>query len=162
MAGLGEPMTYDVKMQKPTDLQSAMSLASLNSILSEIIKSCQIPLCKETSISFMQVASSKIIFRKSTWRKIFGEFLWILPNGLMLLKIQINFRFGYIPEFLIPNLSWIRSQAKKESCSSYFSSITTKFPYFLSKWSYFIFAPQIHWLFGARKIIWKIKSTPAR
>jgi hypothetical protein len=66
MAGLGEPMTYDVKMQKPTDLQSAMSLASLNSILSEIIKSCQIPLCKETSISFMQVASSKIIFRKST------------------------------------------------------------------------------------------------
>jgi hypothetical protein len=36
-------------------------------------------------------------------RKNFGEFLGIVPNHLMPLKIQTNFGFGFVLEILIQN-----------------------------------------------------------
>jgi hypothetical protein len=47
------------------------------------------------------VSQYKFIVLKIMSRKIFGEFMEIFLKGLSLFKIQSNFNFELIPEFLI-------------------------------------------------------------
>jgi hypothetical protein len=71
--------------------------------LLQIQSSSKISPCEETSINSIQVVPTKNIFMKIIVRKNFSEFLGILPNHLIIL-IQTNFRFGFVPEILIQNL----------------------------------------------------------
>jgi hypothetical protein len=74
----------------------------------QIVKSCPIPPCEETSISSIQVVSSKNIFMNITTINNFGEFLVIFQNHLMPLKFQTKFKFGYLLDFLIQSLPNLR------------------------------------------------------
>jgi hypothetical protein len=47
----------------------------------------------------MQVVPTKNIFMNIIVRNNFAEFLQIIPNHLMPLKIQTNFRFGFVLKF---------------------------------------------------------------
>jgi hypothetical protein len=90
---------------------ASRSNSSSNSNLSYFFsKSGKNPHYEEASDSSIQMPPSKIIFWNISEIKNFGEFMKILPNALMLLKIQTIFRIVIYSRIVnsksVPNLKF--------------------------------------------------------
>jgi hypothetical protein len=72
-----------------------------NSNLRNSSLKANLPLLKDIQIFCTQVLPSKFIFLKVMPRDNFGELLGFFPKGLVLLKIQTNFKYWLLPKFLI-------------------------------------------------------------
>jgi hypothetical protein len=76
--------------------------------------------CEGSSNFLTQVMPSKFIFLNIMPRYNFGELCKFFPKGVVPLKIQTNFKFGFIPDFVIQNPFGIQICVQTKSCSFLF------------------------------------------